>query len=43
MAKCDACGNDYDKSFQVVAQGKAIRFNREDFIEGEWICNSLKT
>ncbi len=24
MAKCDACGNDYDKSFQVVAQGKTF-------------------
>lgn len=22
MAKCDACGNDYDKAFHVVARGK---------------------
>ena len=27
MAKCDACGNDYDKSFQVVAQGKTYTFD----------------
>jgi rRNA maturation protein Nop10 len=27
MAKCDACGNDYDKSFQVVAQGKTFTFD----------------
>jgi len=22
MAKCESCGNDYDKTFQVVAEGK---------------------
>ena len=27
MAKCNACGNDYDKSFQVVAQGKTLTFD----------------
>ena len=27
MAKCDACRNDYDKSFQVVAQGKTYTFD----------------
>jgi len=27
MPKCDACGNDYDKSFQVVAQGKTHTFD----------------
>lgn len=27
MAKCDACGNDYDKSFQVVARGKTHTFD----------------
>lgn len=27
MTKCDACGNDYDKSFQVVAQGKSHTFD----------------
>ena len=27
MAKCDACGNDYDKSFQVVARGKTYTFD----------------
>lgn len=27
MAKCDACGNDYDKSFQVMAQGKTYTFD----------------
>jgi hypothetical protein len=27
MAKCDACGNDYDKSFQVVALGKTYTFD----------------
>ena len=27
MAKCDACGNDYDKSFQVVAQGETYTFD----------------
>ena len=26
MAKCDACGNDHDKSFQVVAQGNTYTF-----------------
>lgn len=24
MAKCDGCGNEYDKSFQVMALGKPI-------------------
>jgi hypothetical protein len=27
MAKCDACGNDYDKSFQIVTQGKTHTFD----------------
>ena len=27
MAKCDACGNEYDKSFQVIALGKTYTFD----------------
>jgi hypothetical protein len=27
MAKCDVCGNDYDKSFQVTGQGKTHTFD----------------
>jgi hypothetical protein len=27
MAKCDACGNDYDKAFQVIAKGKTYTFD----------------
>jgi hypothetical protein len=27
MAKCDVCGNDYDKSFQVSAGGKTHTFD----------------
>lgn len=27
MAKCDACGNDYDKAFHVVARGKTHTFD----------------
>lgn len=27
MAKCDVCGNDYDKSFQVTKQGKTHTFD----------------
>ncbi len=27
MAKCDACGNDYDNSFQVAARGKTHTFD----------------
>jgi hypothetical protein len=27
MAKCDSCGNDYDKSFQVTAKGKTYTFD----------------
>ena len=27
MAKCDSCGNDYDKSFQVTMRGKAYTFD----------------
>ena len=27
MAKCDACGNDYDKAFQVVARGTTYTFD----------------
>ncbi len=27
MAKCDMCRNDYDKCFQVVAQGKTYTFD----------------
>ena len=24
MARCDSCGNDYDKAFQVIAAGKTM-------------------
>ena len=27
MPKCDACGNDYDKSFQVIAANKSYTFD----------------
>ena len=27
MAQCEQCGNDYDKSFQVVVDGKAHTFD----------------
>ena len=27
MAKCEVCGNDYDKSFEVKAQGKTHTFD----------------
>ena len=27
MAKCEVCGNDYDKSFQVVMAGKSHTFD----------------
>jgi hypothetical protein len=27
MAICDSCGNDYDKSFQVMAAGKRYTFD----------------
>ncbi len=27
MPKCDACGNDYDKSFQVMARDKTYTFD----------------
>ena len=27
MARCDACGNDYDKSFQVIKAGKTMTFD----------------
>lgn len=27
MAKCDQCGNDYDKSFQVVKDGRSWTFD----------------
>ena len=27
MAKCDACGNDYDKAFQVTKGGKTYTFD----------------
>lgn len=27
MAKCDVCGNDYDKAFQVTKQGKTNTFD----------------
>ena len=27
MAKCDTCGNDYDKTFQVVASGHTHTFD----------------
>lgn len=27
MAKCDSCGNDYDKSFQVIIAGKTHTFD----------------
>lgn len=27
MAKCDSCGNDYDKSFQLTFSGKTYTFD----------------
>lgn len=27
MAKCETCGNDYDKAFQVVMNGKTHTFD----------------
>ena len=27
MPKCDGCGNDYDKSFQVIASNKTYTFD----------------
>ncbi len=27
MAKCEVCGNDYDKSFEVMYQGKTHTFD----------------
>lgn len=27
MARCDQCGNDYDKSFQVMTQGRTWTFD----------------
>jgi hypothetical protein len=27
MARCDACGNDYDKSFQVTMNGRSATFD----------------
>jgi hypothetical protein len=27
LAECDACGNDYDKSFQAVARGRTHTFD----------------
>jgi hypothetical protein len=27
MARCDVCGNDYDKSFEVIAAGKRHTFD----------------
>ncbi|SEO45363.1 hypothetical protein SAMN06298226_1984 [Nitrosovibrio sp. Nv4] len=27
MPKCDGCGNDYDKSFQVIAASKTYTFD----------------
>lgn len=27
MAKCDACGNDYDKAFQVIMGGRTYTFD----------------
>ena len=27
MAQCDVCGNDYEKSFQVVQEGKTLTFD----------------
>ena len=27
MARCDACGNEYDKTIQVIARGKTYTFD----------------
>src|SRR5512145_2053651 len=27
MARCDVCGNDYDKSFEVIAEGESHTFD----------------
>ncbi len=27
MAKCDVCGNDYDKAFQVTREGRTMTFD----------------
>jgi hypothetical protein len=31
MARCDVCGNDYDKAFQVTAPGAAHAFTFDSF------------
>jgi hypothetical protein len=36
MARCESCGNDYDKSFQVVLDGKT-----HDFDSFECAINTL--
>lgn len=27
MAKCDVCGNEYDKTFQIIQAGKTMTFD----------------
>ena len=27
MTRCDQCGNDYDKTFQVISDGQTYRFD----------------
>ena len=27
MAKCDVCGNDYDKAFQITSAGRTMNFD----------------
>lgn len=28
MAKCSVCGNDYDKAFDIIMNGRSITFDR---------------
>lgn len=28
MARCETCGNDYDKAFEIIAAGEAHTFDR---------------
>jgi hypothetical protein len=41
MAICETCGNDYDKTFQVVQSGKAHTFDSfrmRDPCPGAYLC-----
>jgi hypothetical protein len=36
MPKCDVCGNDYDKTFQITQAGRTLTFDTSNARSTRW-------